>query len=146
MIDPERVCEMTKLAAYEKYEGKKYRSVMQMFRSDFVGRHLLKAFFCATAVYGILLFMWGVYYMDELMANLSSMDLIKFGTDVLVKYLFFLIVYLIAVYIYANLFYAAGRRNLKRHIRRLKKLGRLYREQEERTAPGKYDLAQEEEE
>ena len=136
MIDRERVCEMTKLAAYEQQEGKRYRGAMQYYRRDFVSRHLMKGFFCATAAFGLLLLGWGVCHMEELIHDLPSMDVIQFGISILVWYLFFLIVYLIGVAIYANLHYAAGRRSQKRHLRRLRHLGRLYREQEERVAAG----------
>ena len=74
-------------------------------------------------------------HIEELMANIDSMDLIAFGTAVLVRYLCFLGAYLIAVDVYANVFYASGRKSMKRHYRRLKRLGRLYEEQESRTAP-----------
>ena len=84
MIDQERVREMTKLAAYEQREGKKYRQVIRYYRGDFAARHLLKGFLYGTAAY---------------------------------------------------VFYAAGRKSMKRHYRRLKHLGRLYEEQESRTTP-----------
>ncbi|MCI9611383.1 MAG: hypothetical protein HFH33_04980 [Eubacterium sp.] len=135
MIDQERVREMTKLAAYEQREGKKYKKVVCYYRGDFAARHLLKGFFCGTAAYGIFLTLWGVCHIEELMANIDSMDLIAFGTAVLVRYLCFLGAYLIAVDVYANVFYASGRKSMKRHYRRLKRLGRLYEEQESRTAP-----------
>ena len=35
MIDQERVREMTKLAAYEQREGKKYKKVVCYYRGDF---------------------------------------------------------------------------------------------------------------
>lgn len=73
--------------------------------------------------------------MEELLENLDSMDLIAFLTAVLVRYLFFMAAYLLAIDIYANVFYAAGRKSMKRHYRRLKHLGRLYEEQESRTTP-----------
>ena len=130
MIDPERVREMTKLAAYEQQEGKKYHKAMRFFRGDFVWRQLLAGFFYATAAFGLILLVWGVCNMEELMENLASMDLIQFGINVLVLYLSFLAIYLIAVAIYANMFYAAGKREQRRHLRRLKRLGRMYREQE----------------
>ncbi len=135
MIDQERVCEMTKLAAYEQREGKKYKMVNRYYRGDFAARHLLKGFLCGTAAFGIFLLLWGVCHMEELMENLDSMDLIAFGTAILVRYLFFLAAYLIAVDVYANIYYAAGRKSMKRHYRRLKRLGRLYEEQENRRTP-----------
>lgn len=135
MIDQERVREMTKLAAYEQREGKKYRQVIRYYRGDFAARHLLKGFLYGTAAFGIFLVLWGVCHMEELLENLDSMDLIAFLTAVLVRYLFFMTAYLLAIDIYANVFYAAGRKSMKRHYRRLKHLGRLYEEQESRTTP-----------
>ena len=126
---------MTKLAAYEQREGKKYRQVIRYYRGDFAARHLLKGFLYGTAAFGIFLVLWGVCHMEELLENLDSMDLIAFLTAVLVRYLFFMASYLLAVDIYANVFYAAGRKSMKRHYRRLKHLGRLYEEQESRTTP-----------
>lgn len=138
MIDQERVQEMTKLAAYEQREGKKYRKVIRYYRGDFAARHLLKGFLYGTAAFGIFLLMWGVCNIEELMAELDSMDLVAFGTAILIRYLIFIAVYLIAVDIYANVTYAAGRKSMKRHYRRLKRLGRLYDEQENRTTPTRY--------
>lgn len=137
MIDQERVREMTKLAAYEAHNGKKYKMMTRFFRSDFVGRHLFKAFAAGTAAYGIILLMWGMYHFDELIEQLDSMDIVQFGIAVLVRYLIFQLVYLVAVDIYANLFYAEGKRDLRRFYRRLKRLDRLYDEEESRRAPNR---------
>ncbi len=138
MIDQERVRDMTKLAAFEEREGKQYRQVTQFFRSDFARRHLLKGFFCGTAAFGTGLLMWAVCHYEQLAGNLDSIDWIAFGIRILVWYLIFMVGYLIAVDIYANVFYAAGRRRMKRYYRRLKHLGKLYEEQEERTAPTRH--------
>lgn len=130
MIDQERVQEMTRLAAYEKREGKTCRQVTHFYRSDFVSRHLLKGFFCGTVAFGMLLLLWGIYHIETLIANLDTMDLIQFGNSILVKYLFFLAVYLLIVDIYANVTYAVGKRGTKYYYRHLKRLERLYNEQD----------------
>lgn len=135
MIDQERVREMTKLAAYEQREGKRYGMVKRYFRSDYVCRHLLKGFISATFCYGIFLAMWGICHLEELIENLDSMDFVQFGVSVIVRYLVFLAAYLAAVDIYANVHYAAGKKSMKRHYRRLKRLSRIYEEQEGRQAP-----------
>lgn len=138
MIDQERVREMTKLAAYEKYEGKRYRNVTCCFRGDFAGRHLLKAFVCATVCFGIFLLLWGVCNLEELISHLDSIDLIQLGIAILVRYLFFLAAYLVVVDIYANVYYAAGKKHEKRYYRRLRRLGRLYENQENRQTPTRH--------
>lgn len=133
MINQERVREMTKLAVYEKQEGKKHSIAMRYFRSDFAARHLFKAFLCATVVYGLLFVLWCVYHIETLLQNLDTMDLVGFGIAVLVRYLFFVTAYLFVVDIYANLFYARCQRSTKRYYRRLRRLERLYQEEENRT-------------
>ncbi len=138
MIDQGRVREMTKLAAYEQHEKKGISDCTSFYRSDFVGRHLIKGFFCATISYGLILLLWGAYHFEELLANLDTMDLVQFAIAVLVRYLLFLGIYLLALAIYANLSYAAGRKSSKRYYRSLKRLSRLYEEQEARTAPNQH--------
>ena len=76
--------------------------------------------------------------MEELIADLGSMDLIAFGTSVLVRYIFFLIIYLAVTAVYASVYHAAGKKNMKRYYRRLKRLSRLYDEQEGRAAPKRH--------
>ena len=129
MIDQERVREMTKLAAYETHEGKRYGQVTRYFRGDFAGRHLLKGFFCGTIAFGICLLMWGVCRYQTWIDHLDQIDLVGLGISVLVWNLTFLVVYLIAVDIYANVFYAVGRKRTKRYYQGLKRLGRYYEEQ-----------------
>ena len=135
MIDQERVREMTKLAAYEQREGKRCQQIIRYFRSDFVVRQLLKGVIYGTIAFGIILLMWGVCHMEELIQNLDSIDLIQLGTSILIRYLIFLAVYLDAVDRYANRYYAEGKRRSKRYYRHLKRLGRIYEDQEGRTTP-----------
>lgn len=130
MIDQERVREMTKLATYEKREGKMCYQVTHYYRGDFVSRHLIKGFFSATAAFGFMLLLWGVYHMETLIENLDTMDLLQFANSILVKYLFFLAVYLLVVDIYANVTYAVGKRGTKYYYRHLKRLEKLYSEQD----------------
>lgn len=128
MIDQERVREMTKLASYEKREGKEHHIAMQYFRSDFTARHLLKAFFYATAAYALIFILWCVYHMETLLENIDTMDLIGLGKSALVIYLLFIAFYLFIVDIYANLYYAKCQRSIRRYYRRLRRLEQLYDE------------------
>ena len=70
--------------------------------------------------------MWLICGIDSLMAKLNNMDLITFGTELLIKYLVFLACYLLATYIIYNIRYTRGRRKLKMYYDRLKKVSRLY--------------------
>ena len=83
MIHNERVRHMVKLQAFEDRKGKEYFPVLKYFRRDFVGLHLIRGFLSGTIAYGVCLLMWGLYYMEELMENIHTMDLAKFAVDIL---------------------------------------------------------------
>ena len=47
MLDEKRIRQMTKLAFFEKKEEKKALRIGRYFRSDYIGKELLKNFFLA---------------------------------------------------------------------------------------------------
>lgn len=122
MIHNERVRHMVKLQAFEDCKGKEYFPVLKYFRRDYVGLHLIKGFVSGTVAYGVCLLMWGLYYMEELMANIHTMDLAKFVVDVLLRYLAFLVIYLIGVFIYAENKYTQAKKKLRAYNRHLKRI------------------------
>lgn len=126
MISKERVRHMTKLAAFEEREGKKYHKMTQYFRRDYVGLELIKSFFTGTLAFGLMLMVWVVCGAESLMANINHMNLVVFETELLIWYLAFLAVYLIATYVIYNIRYTRGRKKIRLFYNRLKKVSRLY--------------------
>lgn len=126
MISKERVRHMTKLAAFEEREGKKYRKMTQYFRRDYVGLELMKSFLSGTIAFVILFGAWMLCGMETLMENINNMDLIAFGTETLIQYLVFIAVYLIVTYVVYNMRYTKGRKRIKLFYNRLRKVSRLY--------------------
>ena len=57
---------------------------------------------------------------------MNHMDLLAFGTEIVIGYLIFLAVYLLATYIIYNVRYTRGRKKIKLFYNRLKKVSRLY--------------------
>lgn len=126
MISKERVRHMTKLAAFEEREGKEYRKMTQYFRRDYVGLELIKSFFAGTLAFFLIVGIWATYRMDYLMDNIDSMDLPEFGTEMLIRYLIFMAIYLLITYVIYNMRYTKGRKRMKLFYNRLKKVSRLY--------------------
>lgn len=48
MLNEEKVIMMTKLAAFEKREGKKNLSIVNYFRNDYIGFQVLKSVIAST--------------------------------------------------------------------------------------------------
>lgn len=122
MIHNERVRHMVQLQAFEDRKGKEYFPIAKYFRRDYVGLHLLKGFVSGTICYGVGLLMWGLYHMEELMANIHTMDLKQFAVDVLLRYLAFLVIYLIGVFVYADSKYTRAKKEIKGYSRHLKRV------------------------
>ena len=60
--------------------------------------------------------------MEMLMENIHTMDLKQFVVSVLLRYLLFLMIYLIAVFAYASAKYTRARKEIKGYNRHLKRL------------------------
>ena len=135
MIDQERVREMTKLAAMEKHDGRQYGQMVKFYRGDFVVRHLLKGFIAGTMAFGLIAILWAACNLEQLISELNTLQFTEVVSPLLSAYLVFIVIYLILIDIYASVRYARGQESLRRYDRHLKRLCRLYEEQEERMSP-----------
>ncbi len=128
MINEEKVALMTRLAFYEKEEGKRARKITEYFRGDFVVIQILKSVISATIIFGIA---FGIYvFMDfeEFMTGLYKMDLISFARNILTYYAIFLACYVAFTFVYAMAQYFLAKRSLRRYYQELKKLNAFYKE------------------
>lgn len=129
MLSEERVILMTKMASYERNEGKKNVSVGNYFRSDYIGVQVLKSIFCATIAFAIIFALFIFYDFELFMQDIYKMDLITFAKNVLIYYGVTVLVYggiSYAVYSYR---YTKAKKSLKCYYQNLKKLNALYHEQ-----------------
>ena len=113
---------MVKLQAFSDRKGKEDFPVVRYFRGDFVGLHLLKGFVSGTIAYGMILLMWGLCNMEMLMESIHTMDLKQFAIGILLRYLLCLIIYLAAVFVYAEVKYTRAKKEIKGYNRHLKRL------------------------
>ncbi len=126
MINEERVILMTKLASFEENEGKRASKISRYFRGDYVSAHLLKGWLSITVVYVLLVALTILYDFDLFMENLYKMDYMAFAKEIIIWYVIFAVVYLVAVYIAYTYRYMKARKSLKRYSQNLKKLGSMY--------------------
>lgn len=137
MINNERVKYMAKLAEYESTEGRTDKKTIQYFRRDYVAMELIKSFVTGTIAFGLMFLMWAVYGMDNLLEQFNSMNITGAVTEVVIVYLVFMAIYLLATYLICNMRYTTGRKNVKAFYEKLQKVSRLYEEEE--NMPGADD-------
>lgn len=128
MLNEEKVILMTKLAAYEKREGKDNMAVGRYFRGDYVSLHLLKAVVVATISYFIGFGLYLLYYMEELLENIYAIDYKAFAKNAISIYVGIVVVYCCLTYIAYTYRYVKAKKGIRRYNNNLKKLSAMERQ------------------
>lgn len=131
MVNEDKVKLMTKLATYEKKEGKENLPVMQYYREDYIVYHVMKTAISATIAYVLLVVAVCVARSQYLLENVHKMTIEQIGGRVFIGYIVMLAVYITAGLIFYIRKYENARESVKRYLHWLKQLNSFYKEQEE---------------
>ena len=126
MLNQERIKLMTRMAAYEENEGKKYMSIGSYFRSDYMGLQVIKSVICSTLAYLIIIGLYIYYHFETFMQDVYKMDLMKAGKNLLLYYVIFTAANGLITYIVYSFRYSRAKRSLKKYYRHLKQLAAIY--------------------
>lgn len=132
MINVDKVKLMTGIAMYEKKEGKKIFPVTRFFKGDYVGSHLLYAFFAHMFCFALCAAVWVMYNSEQLLAVMSIDELAAMAKAGCAVYVVSLTAYLVVTGIVYSKRYSCARRGMKVYLAKLKRLERQY-EHEDRT-------------
>lgn len=127
MLDEKRIRQMTKLAFFEKKEEKNALRIGRYFRSDYIGKELLKNFFLASVGYVLVLAVAALYHIEWLVDEIDTIDLEFAAGCLIASYLCFL-----AVYVIGTIRYQRAQKKLKWYGKELDELQKIYDEQENR--------------
>ncbi len=126
MLSQERIKLMTRMAAYEENEGKKYMSIGSYFRSDYMGLQVIKSVISSTLAYLIILGLYIYYHFETFMQDIYKMDLMQVGKSLLLYYVIFVAANGLITYIVYSFRYSRAKRSLRRYYRHLKQLAAIY--------------------
>ena len=126
MFSQERIKLMTKMAAYEENEGKKYMSIGSYFRSDYMGMQVFRSVICGTLAFFLLAGLYVYYHFETMMQDIYKMDLLLLGRRVLFYYIVFIAAYSVITYVIYSFRYSRAKRSLKHYYYHLKQLAAIY--------------------
>lgn len=122
MVREENVKLMTKIAIYEKREGRTEIPMNSFYKGDYVRLNCLKAVISATIAYVLVAALIVVYQLDYILANILKLDYKRLVFVILAVYGVWVCFYwLIARIIYAKR-YEGARSNIIIYNHNLKKL------------------------
>lgn len=131
MLNQERVCEMTRLAILDQREGKECGPMTKYFRKDYIAKELLKSLVAGTAAFGLLAAMAGLYYVENLTESIKAFDIRQMAEGAAACYVACMAAYLAVTYAVYYVRYSRGRVQAKNFYMHLKKVNKLYREEEQ---------------
>jgi len=130
MVNMRKVRLMTKLAIYEKKEGKEDIKLGKYFRRDYVRLKLLNNIVAVTIGYILVLAMIIAYRMEYLIKEAVNLDYIGMGKTILGIYIIVITVYVMAAIVGYGLYYDYSRKKLGKYFRMLRRLRSLYQEED----------------
>jgi len=130
MINTERVKNLTKIALYEQKEEKQQRQTGLFYKSDYIGKELIKSFFSATIAYGIMLILWAISSIEAFLKSINNLEIVQSVVMILLLYIGFLALYLFVTYLVYASRYKTGRVKLKEYVDLLKTTNKMYEREE----------------
>ena len=130
MINQERVKQLYKIALYEKNEEKQCEDTGKFFKSDFIGKEIVKSIFSGTIAYGFMMVIWAICNLQVIEKILLNLEIVELGIKFGILYVGFLIAYLIITILVYHMRYKNGRKNLEEYIKRLKIVDKMYERDE----------------
>ena len=126
MLNENKVKMMTKMAIYEKNEGRRMLKTARYFKSDYIAFGILKTLITTSIAYIIMLIMYVLYNMESIIKDINKIDYTEVGTNLIIGYVAMIAVFsAIALVVYGKQ-YDNSRNGLKRYFSRLNKLERFY--------------------
>ena len=126
MLNENKVKMMTKMAIYEKNEGKKMLRTAKYYKGDYVSLAVLKSTIATTFAFIIVALMVVLCNTESIIRQINSMDYVALGKKIIVYYVLALIVYAVISGIYSAYQYDKTRSGIKKYVMRLNKLERFY--------------------
>lgn len=138
MVNEKRTYLMTELAIFEKNHEKQLEGVQRYFRSDYIGRVMIKNGFRITAAFLLVLTGWGLYNAETLIVDITKIDVKALGAQILFLYAVVMCLFLLITYIVQTVRYARAKQDLYQYREMLRKLEKEYRtEEQEREMRGR---------
>jgi len=130
MLNNRKIRLMTRLAIYEKSEGKEDIRLSKYYKTDYARLNVLKTGIAVTFSYICILALVVIYKLEYLIENAVELDYLGIGKTVLGIYAAIMAVYLICALLGYSLQYSASRKKLAKYFRMLRRLKEIYREED----------------
>jgi type III secretory pathway component EscU len=129
MIDEERVKELYHLAVYDKNREEECRPSGKYFIWDYVGKECIKSFFSGSLAFILLVIFAALASLSEITTFLNNVNLVALAVRVLILYVVFMAIYLMATILIYCIRYVYRRKELRGYMNHLRRVRKMYRDE-----------------
>lgn len=129
MLNERKVKLMTKLAMYEKDEGKHFMPATKFFAGDYISWNMIKSVIAITVVYFLGLGIWLIYNIEQILENIATLDYFAIIRYAVMLYIILLIGYSVISYIVYTIKYRRIVKSLEKYDKGLKALAKIHVEE-----------------
>lgn len=130
MINEERVKQLCKIAIYEQKEEKEHREAGLYYRSDYIGKEVVKSFFTGTIAYALIAILWIISNMELVLHQINTLEIVDTVVVMIIIYAVFLVLYLLVTVIVYYYKYKHSRKKLEGYLENLKKALSMFEREE----------------
>ena len=120
MVNEERVKQLYKIAVYEQNEEKEHRQAGQFYRSDYIGKEVVKSFFSGSIAYAMMTALWVIANWNLVMHQINTLEIVDTLVVMVVIYILFLAVYIFVTALVYYYRYKHSKKRLDAYIQDLK--------------------------
>ncbi|MST82238.1 hypothetical protein [Bilifractor porci] len=131
MIDEKRLYQMISLARFENKNRDKALRISRTYQNDYIAMSLLGNFVLTTVAYILALVLFAMYNMNFLLANLNDLNFRPMLAVVIIVYLIVLGVFSVISYTRAKLRYVRAQARMAEYQRQLRRLYKMYKDEEQ---------------
>lgn len=125
MLNEKKVKLMTKIAIYEKNEGRELAIASKSFKVDYVTLQMLYTAVSVTIGYVCLVVLYVLGHLEELLIDAASVDFPQLIEHVIQYYVMVLILFLVIALVFYSRKYDKSFHKVKRNYTDLKNLAKL---------------------
>ena len=130
MINEDRVKQLYKVALYEKREEKLHKQTGKYYRSDYIGKEILKSIFTGTIAYFFIVVLLIISKWETFLESINRVSVPGGIFFFVIIYLVYMFVYLIGTYVIYRVRYEDSRRHLDEYEEELRALQIMYEREE----------------
>lgn len=125
-MNEKRIYLMTRLAIFEEHHKEQLSGVRTYFRSDYIGRHMIRNGLRVTVAFFCILAGWGMYHAETLLLDITQIDIWASGKQILFLYAVWLSAFLVLTYSIQSIRYIRALKDLEEYKEMLNQLESEY--------------------